>query len=65
VNLEALSKILVDMIQTYNQRIKGELSQINLIKGEMEGMKKEVKKTKDLLSYDLKSVKEKSFALLD
>lgn len=31
----------------------------------MEGMKKEVKKTKDLLSYDLKSVKEKSFALLD
>lgn len=53
------------MIQTYNQRIKGELSQINLIKGEMEGMKKEVKKTKDLLSYDLKSVKEKSFALLD
>jgi hypothetical protein len=31
----------------------------------MEGMKKDVKKAKDGLSYDLKSIKEKSFALLD
>lgn len=31
----------------------------------METMRKDVKKTKDGLSYDLKTVKEKSFALLD
>lgn len=31
----------------------------------METMKNDVKKAKDGLSYDLKTVKEKSYALLD
>lgn len=33
------------------------MSQLNLIKSEMEIMRKDVKKSKDSLSYDMKTVK--------
>lgn len=35
INLESLAKVLVELTQQYSQRIKGEVSQLNLIKGEM------------------------------
>lgn len=57
INIEALAKVLVELTQQYEQRIKGEASQLSLIKGEMENMRKDVKKLKDGLSYDLKTVK--------
>ena len=57
--------MIMDVIGLYEQRSKGEGSQLTLIKGETEIMKKEVKKTKDSLSFDLKTVKDKSLASLD
>lgn len=65
VNLNDLSKLLEQAITQYEHRTRGETSQLNLIRAETEASKKEVKKFKDTLSFDLKTVKDKSFASLD
>ena len=57
VNLEGLAKLLVAETNQYAQRSKGEVNQINLIKGEMEALKKDVNTCKETLVYDARTVK--------
>jgi len=65
INMDGLATILVDISEAYGKKIKGDVSQVNLIKGELDGARNEVKKSKDGLIYDLKTIKEKSNAMLD
>ena len=36
VNLDQLGEILIELTENYGKRIKGDISQVNLIKGELE-----------------------------